>query len=103
MYIKVIMEVAAAIFAVYGLYVFLKGISEYVFPPESYQLAVWVKGEYDYKKIYERLCYAQICAERERGADSLPIILVEPKYALDDEHIAELRELGFPVYVAEEI
>ncbi len=98
MHIEVIGEVLIAMFAMYGVFCAIQLVTELLFAPASFYLAVPARRGESEKEIYKRLCYAQLVSARERGAKSYPIIISE-----SDEKISELKELGVTVYTAKEV
>ncbi len=98
MHIEVILEVALALFALYGVFCAIQLLTELLFPSASFTLAVFVKKDEPIKDIYNRLCYAQVICARERGALSYPILVIDEEP--DELRLSELEEMGVDIYMA---
>lgn len=99
MHIEVIWEVVLALFAVYGVFCGIQLVTELLFAPSSFTLAVFVEDGEPIEKVCKRISYAQLICARERGAKTCPVMIIEDTKT-DEARIAELEKMGVEIYGA---
>ena len=97
MHIEVIVEVAIALFAVYGVFCAIMLGVEHAFAARSFRIAVPVHPGESIERINNRLAYAEFVAKKERGAIPEPVLFVWEDE--EDERIEEMKKLGVKLYI----
>lgn len=96
MHIEVITEILISLFAVYGVFCALQLLLEHFFFARAFYLVVSAEKGETLDRVNQKLSYARLISERERGAKHDPFIVVPE--GEDNERIEALKKLGVKVY-----